>query len=583
MGDNPTYDLKDVRVEQATLLRKRTVGSCLFVQFIIINYFIILYFVGYEQKAILWLCASSPMVGLVYLYGTRILPEGITHANVGAYLHGHILICCLTGALWSAFSIYLIDWSSYFTVFVACVLVFSITVGGMFPNSAYRPGYIGLAAFALLPLAFYILIFAEWPTRLLGFATFVYFGFGMITSARAELDMREAITARNSRELMEKVKAQNEIIRRVNEEKHRFLAATSHDLSQPIHAQGFFIQALRQHLKTAPQRELLDKIELTWLRQSQFLRGLTDVTHLDSGTIRANPSLVHLDREMQAVLDEFKDQAAQKQLRLTGQFDTIMGTTDPVLLNRIVRNLMANSLKYTPAGGAVTLGLTSTAQTAIITVADTGPGIPEADQKRIFDEYVQLGNGTAQDGVGLGLSIVKRLCQLLGIKLGLSSAPGQGTSFTLAMSLTRTAQTEDAYNGSARSASRFATAPLVVLVDDEEPIRDAMASLLTDWGCQVICGADADEVLGPVSATPEVPSLLIIDRMLGPGPDGIVLIERLREEVNEDTPAVLMSGAAVSATDQAHVPDMQFLAKPVDPAALHRILERVTSQTKVRR
>ncbi len=577
-----TYDLIDIRVEQATLLRQRVVTSCLFVLVIIATYSFILYFTGYTTQALLWLMASGSMVGVVYLYGTWVAPGGITRASVKAYLVGHIFICCVTGLVWSSFAIYLVDWSSYLTIFVACILVFSITIGGMFPNSAYRPGYIGLAVFSLLPVALYFLIYAEWPTRLLGFATLVYFLFGMVTSARAELDMRETITARNTQALMEKVKAQNDVIRRVNEERHRFLAATSHDLSQPIHAQGYFIQAMRQQLTNKAQHDLLDKIALTWERQSQFLRSLMDMNQLDSGSITPNPARVDLKGELQTTVTEFADQIAEKEQVLNCSFEDVQTVTDPVLLNRAVRNLVSNAIKYTPMHGTIAISLTREKESAIVTIGDTGPGIPLEDQERIFEEYVQLETeGSRRTGVGLGLSIVKRLCDLLDIALNVESTPGQGTTFTLAIPLIDTAQVSKPKVGSLPQFKRFKTAPVVVLVDDEEAIREGMSNLLTDWGCQVICTSTPDGAVDLLAATPQVPDLLLIDKMLGSGNSGIDLIARLREEVNEDTPAVLMSGGFISEIDQRTMTDAEilFLAKPVEPSLLYMTIERVVGGT----
>ncbi|MFC3052097.1 ATP-binding protein [Kordiimonas pumila] len=582
MSNTQGYDLLDVRVEQALLLKNRTTSSCLFVLFIICNYFIILYFTGYENKAVYWLILASIMVGLVWLYGVR--ASSITRETVDRYLHGHTLLCCITGLVWGGFSIYLIDWSSYFTIFVACVLVFSITVGGMLPSSAYRPGYIGLALFSLLPLASYILIYASWPVHLLGLATLVYFAFGMIASARSELDMREAITARNSRDLTEKIKAKNEIIQRVNEEKNRFLAATSHDLSQPIHAQGYFIQALKKQLTSPEQHNLLDKIELTWQRQSQFLRGLMDVNQLDSGTLKAKPAHINIAEEMQLVIDEFTENNKQKHLKLSCHFEAGKIYTDPAFLNRIVRNLLSNAIKYTPPYGTINIEAQKKSDHTIITITDSGPGIPEADQKRVFDEYVQLDNSleVTEDGVGLGLSIVKRLCALLNIQVSLVSNPGEGTRFTLTIPQTAAIGLTDDKTGTPSAGNvQFDHTPLIVIVDDETAIRDAMSGLFTDWGCQVICGACEEDVLPIISATAEVPDLLVIDKMLSRHASGIDLIHTLREEVNEDTPAVLMSGAALTDAEKQATIGMTFLNKPIAPPVLQRILqEAVQTQNR---
>ncbi|WP_417449341.1 ATP-binding protein [Kordiimonas sp.] len=575
MTDTQAHDLKDLHVVQATLLKQRTKGSCLFVLFIICNYFIILYFTGYEQKAISWLVLASSMVGLVYLYGTKAGGPIITRDNVDRYLIGHVFLCGLTGLTWGGFSIYLIDWSSYFTLFVACVLVFSITVGGMLPSSAYRPGYIALSTFSLVPLAIYIMVYGSWPTYLMGFAILVYFAFGMITSARGELDLREAITARNTQAMTEKIKAQNQIIQRVNEEKKQFLAATSHDMSQPIHAQGYFIQALRKHLTQQDQHELLDKIEMTWHRQSQFLRGLMDMNQLDSGSLTSKPEFIDIQKEMRLLMDEFSEQSRMKGQELTWNFEKTRSYTDPTLLNRIVRNLLSNAIKYTPRLGTIHVEAWQHKDKCIITIEDSGTGISKQDQKRIFEEYVQLDSepGHVDSGIGLGLSIVKKLCDFLKIQVKLSSAPGEGATFTLIIPTRK--KDLDPGGGVCEKSEilTFQNTPLVVIVDDEAAIREAMTGLFTDWGCQVICGSGSETIIPLLAATAATPALLVVDKTLENGESGVDLIALLREEVNEDTPAILMSGGLLSQTEKEQLTTVQFLSKPVDPIVLNAILQ----------
>ena len=582
LAQHNSYDLTDVRVEQAQLLKKRALGSSLFVEFIVCNIAFILLVTGSHTHALIWFVAATGMVCVTYLYARLVARDGVNRSNVAEYLRGHIAVSSLTGLVWSGFAIYQVDWGSELNLAVSSLLVCGITMGGILPSSAYRPGYVGLAIFTLLPFGFFTLLFAPWPINLLGLFILVYFAFCMIISTRAELGTRDAIAARNERDLTATVISQNAEIQRTHDEKTRFLAATSHDLSQPLHAQGYLIRALREKLTTPAQAELLDKIELTWRRQGQFLKGLVDINQLDNGVIVPKNKRVDLQVEIQSLLQEFADVAAVKQIVLKHSLEPARCVTDLVLLNRMLRNILSNAVKYTQAGGTVEISLKQSFDTVEITIRDNGPGIPEKEYERIFDEYVQLEGAehSAQEGTGLGLSIVRRIASLLGVSLKLQSKVGEGAAFTLSLPLNKdcdfSAETSATPIGTL--AMPFGAAPFIVIVDDEPAILEAMSVLLTNWGCQLITAATPHEALSLLGATNQTPSLLIVDKQLSGGENGIDLIRTLREEMNEDIPAVLMSGDLKSLAGEAGLPGVQLLKKPVEPDEIQKIISDIIGQ-----
>ncbi len=582
MDEHATYDMMDVRVEQATLLKTRVLASCVYVAFLICNYAIILAVSGFGFNVAVWFSLAMAMVFVTYFYAKLKAPDGITRNNVNSYLKGHVLISCCSGAIWGGYAAYILDWDSELSILISTFLVCGITIGGMLPSSAYRPGYLGLATFALMPPAACILFAAQWPLNLVGLAILVYFVFGVITSKRGEQDLHESIFARNERERTAQIEAENTIIRRVNEEKTRFLSATSHDLSQPLHAQGYFIQALKEKISDTDQKSLLEKIELTWRRQSQFLKGLVDINRLESGAITPKPVNVDLAKEMEALLDEFSEIAREKFISLNKDLEPCTCVTDPVLLNRVVRNVLSNSIKYTPDDGSVEVELKRHATTAEIVIRDTGTGIADSQQERVFEEYVQLVDQSEnlEGGVGLGLSIVRKLAKLLDIDIELSSELGKGT--TVSLILPNSAIEEPGLNPeniqAADKEHSFAWCPLILLVDDEPAIREAMSNLLTEWGCKLISAANSKEAINLLNHTTDVPALLIVDKWLPDGENGLDLIERLREEVNEDTPALLMSGDPEGLADRDDIARVSFLSKPVEPASIRKLLDEVTAE-----
>ncbi|WP_262694872.1 ATP-binding protein [Kordiimonas aquimaris] len=574
-----TYDLTDIRVEQATMLKQRVVASCVFVQFLICNYSIILLATGEQTGILLWFFLSTAMVAVTYFYAKIVAKSGITRANVNGYLAGHIMVSSITGIIWGGFAIYISSGMEPMDLLVSVFLVCGITIGGMLPSSAYRPGYMGLATFALAPFALFILLTAPWPMILMGLAILVYFAFGIITSARAEKDLFDSIERRNAHAQAERLKAENLVIQRVNEEKTRFLAATSHDLSQPLHAQGYFIQSLREKLNEPSTIELLDKIEQTWQRQGQFLRGLVDINRLNSGAIKPNIGSISLAGEMQAIADEFSGIADEKDITLTCTFEDSVTQTDAVLLNRIVRNVISNAIKYTPRGGNVSFKLTNNKGMPEIVVSDNGHGIPTDQLENIFEEYVQLGkNDTNENGVGLGLSIVRKLAELLAIKMDVQSIVGKGTVFKICLpDIVDQIAVDEKTNTAESYQTQLNSSPMVVLVDDDRIIRESMSNLLTSWGCQLITASTSDEAVELLNNIAETPSLLIADKWLENGASGIDLITQLREEVNDDIPAILMSGDPSGLNNKEPMTDVTFLIKPVAPEEIYKRLQDATA------
>jgi signal transduction histidine kinase/ActR/RegA family two-component response regulator len=559
-------ELSNLRLEQARMLKQRVLGSCLIVEFIIAYTAVIMAVVSSPAIAAGWFAAGTAMVIVAYLYGRFAARDGINRRNYAKFLKGHRVVSALTGLVWGGYAIFQLDYSSEFTIFLGCLTVCSITLGGVFPSSAYRATYIALATTAIPPLGFYIAVTAPGALRLVGVGLLVYYLFAMFISARVEIDTRETLAARNARMLNERIVGQNRLYLEASEEKTRFLAATSHDLSQPLQSQGFFIRALRDHLDRPDQIDLLDRVEEAWRAQKDLLQGIVDVSRIDSGAIVPRIVTVDLASECARLAEEFPLDPGKAKLADV-HFAPVVVETDPLLVARILRNLLSNARQYTPADGRISFTVASEGDHALVSVADTGPGIAEEDRERIFAEYVRLEGGTREtQGLGLGLSIVRRLCQLLEIDLALDSAPGRGTRFELRLPISAPAAAAPASSATARSD--FTGTPLVVLVDDDAAVVEAMATVLSGWKCKLITAHSSVEALELIALTPDIPALLLIDKRLGPGDDGAVLIEAIREECNEQIPAILMSGNLGKLAGFDEDEGLVYLNKPVEPEDL---------------
>ncbi len=558
-----------LRLEQARRLQQTVVSSCVTVEIVILSLSPMFVVNGQPMLALGWIVGSSLMVAMVFAYSRLIFREEINASSCQRYLRGHIVISATTGMVWSGFSIYQLDEGSLLSMYIATIIPMSITLGGMFPSSAYRSTYIAILSTCVLPVGCYWFITMTPPSNFYAIGFLVYYVFGLIASARAELNMRDIVLGNNMQTLNAKLQEQNANIAKASSERSEFMLATVHDFSQPIHAQGYFIHALRDLLTTDRQLELLDKIEASWQSQGDLLQGIADITRIDSGLIGPKASTFDAHHLLTTVAEEFREDAQRGGITLNINVQSLRVHTDPSLLKRIVRNLLSNAIRNTPPHETVTLATDTEGTQHLIRVIDTGVGIAEDDQRRIFDEYVQLTTlRSDQLGLGLGLSIVRRLTELLDIDLSLESELGVGSAFTLSMDFA-----EDAVDSlSDVTESVVSSEARILLVDDEEAITSSMATLMSSWGCRVVTAHSFDEALQVMINLEAPPTLLIVDNRLSHQDSGLALIDALRDEVNDAVPAIIMTADLHGLETMEERTDVRLMIKPVNPGDLRQIV-----------
>ncbi|WP_417493198.1 hybrid sensor histidine kinase/response regulator [Maricaulis sp.] len=569
--------LDEVHLGQARLLRAGTSQSCLIISGVTLYLSALIALTGDLQFAAIWLAATGAMIAVVYAYARLMAPEGINPENYRRYLTGHTVISGVTGLVWGGLASAFFDPSSVLNMFIAVNMVFSITVGGMMPSAEYRPTFISLATAALLPFSAYWLLTVEGPLRLIGIGLLIYYAFGLLVSARAEVQTIASLAAERTRHLTQQLQEQNRIIERASASKSRFLAATSHDMSQPLQAQGFFIGAIRRTLDQPEQIELLDKIEAAWRSQQQLLQALVETARLDSGAIIARIRPFSLEAVLNDLRAEFADMAHTKSIELIIARTAVDVNSDALLVTRILRNLLSNAIKFTPPGGQVELRCAMAEDGLLVEVSDDGPGVTEAERERIFEEYVQLQPGPAgsERGLGLGLTIVRQLARKLDLELRFASTPGEGTRAGIVLPLATAPVASRP--GQARPGG-LAGSPLVMLVEDEPAVREGLTILLTDWGCRVLAAGSGAEALELLSWADAEPDLLIVDKRLAGGEDGLETVQALRTEVVADIPAVLLTGDIYQFEAVTGMEQITVLPKPADPAQLHAILLEALEQ-----
>jgi len=380
-------------------------------------------------------------------------------------------------------------------------------------------------------------------------------------------------------DLAEDLRRQRDLAEQANLAKTRFLAAASHDLRQPMHALGMFVAALGRGRLDTEERRLVHEIEETVEAMGGLFESLLDISQLDAGLTRPEPRPFPIQPMLARICREEGAAIRDRPLSLRTVACGAMVETDPVLLERMLRNLVSNAIRHTPAGD-VLVGCRRRSDRLSVEVWDTGPGIAPEHQAWVFEEFTQLGN-TERDrtnGLGLGLAITRRLADLLDCPVTLRSRPGRGSMFGVSVPLAPTGANTPApepVSGSPRLG-------LVFVVDDEILVQESTARLLETWGYQTVTGGSAAELLARAGA--RRPDLVICDWRLKGQETALTATAQIRRACAVEAPVLIISGdispdqlRAIQATG------FTLLHKPVAPAKLRAavgnlIRERVESR-----
>jgi signal transduction histidine kinase len=350
-----------------------------------------------------------------------------------------------------------------------------------------------------------------------------------------------------------------------NRAKSRFLAAASHDLRQPLHALSLYSAVLKLRATDPNTSEIAEQISKASGALSVLVDSLLDISKLDAGAIRPEVQSFDLRKFVERIGADFRPVAEQKGLTFSVQTADAEILSDPVLLERVLRNLLDNAVKYTRTG-SVRLVATVKGDNVALAVQDTGIGIAPQERERVFEEFYQIGNPERDrsKGLGLGLAIVRRLAQLLSLEVDVASASGEGTTFTITVPRIRSTRPMPTPGLQTTPGAASALAGARVLVIDDEPaVRCGMQTLLETWGCRVTACASLAEAEQQLAALDAGADLIVADLRLRNGENGIETVHRLRARLG-DVPALMISGdTAPDRLREAEASGLPFLHKPV--------------------
>jgi two-component system, sensor histidine kinase len=371
----------------------------------------------------------------------------------------------------------------------------------------------------------------------------------------------------------EALRVAKETAEEANRTKTRFLAAASHDLLQPINAAKLYISTLREHPTPKSVTDTAERLERSFNSIESLLHALLEISRLDSSGAEFSVAGFRLDEILRSLGGDMAALATEKGIELRVVPSSLCVISDQRYIRRCVQNLVANAIQYTREG-RVLVGVRPRGQAVRIEVWDTGVGIPLKDQERIFDEFTRVGGGSCGGGVGLGLSIVERVCRHLGHKVTLRSAPGVGSVFSIELPRAEAHVSEaiDAMPGDPDGAGGLER--IILVVENDPDVLYATVQKLESWGASVLGAASTEEALDLMRELAGPPDIILADYQLDGGDTGLNTIDSLRAEAGEHIPAVMITASRSDALLQAgEACDFAVLTKPVRLARLRALID----------
>ncbi|PXX74414.1 Na+/proline symporter [Pseudomonas sp. LAMO17WK12:I10] len=359
-----------------------------------------------------------------------------------------------------------------------------------------------------------------------------------------------------------------------NQSKTRFLAAVSHDLMQPLNAARLFSAALSHQDDglSAEAQQLVQHLDSSLRSAEDLISDLLDISRLENGKINPERKPFVLNELFDTLGAEFKVLAQEQGLKFRLRGSRLRVDSDIKLLRRVLQNFLTNAFRY--AKGPVLLGVRRRGNQLCLEVWDRGPGIPLDKQQVIFEEFKRLDSHQtrAEKGLGLGLAIADGLCRVLGHGLQVRSWPGKGSVFSVSVPLAKAAVS--APRQVAELNGHLLSGAQVLCVDNEDSILIGMNSLLSRWGCQVWTARNREECAALLNDGVR-PQLALVDYHLDDGETGTEVIAWLRTQLGDPVPGVVISAdGRPEMVAEVHAAGLDYLAKPVKPAALRALLSR---------
>lgn len=567
----------EVLREQVTLLRQNFPMTLLASLATALGTLWVMERVADTQVVTIWLIAHTAVVCCVYLALREISPHTDPPARAAYKL---VLCMALMGISWGSLGYVVLYWGTPDSVVYAIGIISTVSSGALGLGAPLYRAYMAYLSCAIGGVMLSIALAGGpvmWPAL---FLTGVYYALTCMQARTADRATRRSIALmlENNRLVTElraeshRALAAQQAAERADRDKSRFLAAASHDLRQPLHAMGLFLESLQRSPLNDHQRTVLGHAHAASGAAAEMLTTLLDYSRLEAGVVKVRPEAFAVQPLLTVLEQEFGVQADAAGLVYRTRETSAAAFADRSLVGLVMHNFISNAIRYTARGGLL-IACRTRGKRLALEVWDTGAGIPEAHWEDIFKEFHQLGNPERdrRKGLGLGLAIVQRLAREMHTSVEVQSIPGRGSVFRLWL---------DRWQG---ALDDHATTPLdarmliglkVLAVDDDETVRLGMQSLLHSWGCQCITaesGTDALERLEDLT-----PDLIITDFRLRHEETGKQVLQALRAYLGTHVPGIIMTGdTSPQRLRDAQTASAYLLHKPVSTGQLREAMVRL--------
>lgn len=536
---------------------------------------------GDRPLALPWAMAVSLACSIGH-FGRSLLPDRTSIEHARDYARWMTGLLTAIGALWGLMGWLYLDVSSPAVVISILALIAGMSAAALAVFAACLPVAVGFFVPAILPVWGRFLATGNADFLPLCLGTPLYLAV-LIVFARNYASMaRHSIALRfENIELIQQLREQTaraESAQREAEQASRaksvFLASASHDLRQPLHALGLFLVSLSRTALDDHQRQLLAHIDAASGAAREMLNTLLDFSRLEAGVVESKPRAFGLQPLLHRLESEFAPLAEARGLVYRTRDTTCEPFSDPALVELILRNLIANAIRYTHRGG-ILVACRRRRFHVVVEVWDTGVGIPASQQQAIFQEFHQLGNPERDQrkGLGLGLAIVAGLARTLSTTVTLASRPGRGSVFRFRLPLARW-PTPPSMDGTplpdrhVRGALQPLQGVRALIVDDDRQIGLAMSELLAGWHCECRMAESEEDALRALEQFQ--PNLIIADYRLRGGRDGLQAMAAIRATLGATVPAIVITGdTAADRLRNVHASGAMLMHKPVMAEALH--------------
>lgn len=486
------------------------------------------------------------------------------------------------GLSWGSLGFVVLYWGSPESVIYAIGIVSTVSSGALGLGAPLYLAYITYLTCAVGGIFTAVAMSggpAMWPAL---FLVLVYYALTGLQASTGDTATRRSIALKLENERLvaelraesQRALAAQEEAERADRDKSRFLAAASHDLRQPLHAMGLFLETLQRSPMSPHQITVLGHAQAASSAAVEMLTTLLDYSRLEAGVVKVRPSAFAVQPLLTALEQEFGVQADNAGLVYRTHETSTAAYADRSLVMLVMHNFISNALRYTPRGG-VLIACRRRGRRIALEVWDTGAGIPRSQWDNVFKEFHQLGNPERdrRKGLGLGLAIVRRLVREMGTAVELNSRPGKGSVFRLWLDAWQGALEDEA----PPSFSHFDLTGLHVLaIDDDESVRLGMQALLQSWGCLCTTAESSADALDHIEDS--TPDLIITDFRLRHEETGKQVLQALRAYLGVPVPAIIMTGdTSPQRLRDAQTTSALLLHKPVSTGQLRDAIVQLIS------